>query len=83
MSLVIHGKATTYTNHRCRCEACRRAASAYHKSHRERRADRLNHDPTLADHGTVDTYANWGCRCAFCTNEWAAYRRERREAGMS
>lgn len=43
---VIHGKASTYNRHRCRCPDCRQAATDYrraqrHKHHYARERDRL------------------------------------------
>jgi len=39
-----HGKASTYTNHRCRCDLCKRAWADYHlergRKHRKLRKDK-------------------------------------------
>lgn len=32
-----HGKASTYTNHKCRCDECRRAWAAYFRSRNKAR----------------------------------------------
>lgn len=37
MSRVLeHGKASTYNRHRCRCDECRTAATAYRRAQREK-----------------------------------------------
>ena len=34
--VLPHGEPSTYTNHRCRCQACRAAWSQYRKDQRRR-----------------------------------------------
>lgn len=60
-----HGKATSYTNYGCRCDACREAQTKDMAQHRTRmRAAGLPEgDPR---HGTSNGYANYGCRCETC-----------------
>lgn len=79
-----HGTSGGYTNHKCRCAACRAAWADYNYQVRRTRERRIKEDPTLAPHGSPHTYANWRCRCAPCTVAWAAYYRTvraRREEG--
>ena len=74
-----HGTLGGYTNHRCRCDACR-AANARH--FREAKARRSREIPAHV-HGTPNGYGNYKCRCAACTTAWAEVtleRRHRREA---
>jgi hypothetical protein len=57
-----HGSYSTYVNHRCRCELCRRAWTEYcqrRKGERELKSD----DPR---HGNYATYINYSCRCELC-----------------
>jgi hypothetical protein len=65
-----HGVVGSYTNHRCRCEACRRANSEYQAQRKAGRQAQLMADPSLAQHGVATTYSNWGCRCDTCTQAW-------------
>jgi len=74
-----HGVVATYTNHGCRCDECRAAATTYVAARRARRlADRtLNEDGRLVaadsiEHGTRGGYVNHGCRCVPCTKANAA-----------
>lgn len=65
--------ASTYTNHRCRCEGCKTAHAAYIATARARRyAQRIMVEGQWVSvhartHGSVSTYENWGCRCWACT----------------
>jgi hypothetical protein len=72
---MIHGSYLTYTNHKCRCEPCRAAWRTYTSDLRQRLAERLAADPSLAPHGKSSTYTNWGCRCGPCGAAQAARRR--------
>ena len=87
MSNVEHGRSGTYTNHRCRCQDCRRAHS---KVIRDRKAVRHSMRVEVGGrlvaahlpddkHGNPNTYSNWGCRCAECTEAWTDSYRIRRE----
>lgn len=75
--MAEHGNYSTYVNHKCRCDACRAAHSAWQ---RQRRAQRIvEADSYTLAHGTHNTYTNWGCRCDDCRAGHAAYfRRYRR-----
>lgn len=79
--MIEHG-ASRYTNHGCRCPACRegwRAACARRREARRERT-RLNggYAQDAARHN-ANTYSNWGCRCRECTDDWnATARRARR-----
>jgi hypothetical protein len=61
-----HGTAGGYTNHRCRCDDCRRAWSEDHARRTAERAALLAADPGLAPHGSASTYRNYLCRCTAC-----------------
>lgn len=59
----VHGKASTYTNHGCRCDACRAAHTEVCYRARMRRYS----NPVPAGlHGTYNAYTNYGCRCDAC-----------------
>ena len=68
MSGATHGLASTYRNpdYGCRCEPCTAANTERVRQERQRRAERLAADPSLAPHGSSATYGNWGCRCESC-----------------
>lgn len=78
-----HG-ASGYRSYGCRCGVCRSEHTARTQVEQQRRLERLQADPTLAEHGTVHTYRNWGCRCGPCTAANSAYsveyKRKRRGA---
>lgn len=40
MSKLVHGRTSTYNNHRCRCEECTKAQRAYMKKYRATKAGR-------------------------------------------
>lgn len=77
---IEHGTRHSYTRHKCRCEACRTANSAYLLQYRE-----LNGKP-IADHsndksiphGSLTAYTYHNCRCKTCKTEWKAYQRKYR-----
>ncbi|MGQ0847228.1 MAG: hypothetical protein ACT4QF_24175 [Sporichthyaceae bacterium] len=79
-----HGVVGTYTNRKCRCEACRAANSAYQAQRKAQRREQLAANPDLAPHGIATTYSNWGCRCARCTAAWrtACADRAQRRGGV-
>lgn len=56
-----HGKIGTYTNHACRCEACKVVGSA---SSRARRKKMFGTPPIT--HG-ITGYVTHGCRCNVCS----------------
>lgn len=80
--MTPHGSPFTYTNYRCRCEACREAHRLYTAQARLLRAERGVPDPAM--HGKASTYTNWSCRCDACKAAWAEsgrrYRAAEREA---
>lgn len=83
-----HGTAGGYTNHGCRCAACRAANARMNLRARETRRVKLADDDPR--HGQDATYTNHGCRCASCraahaiaSRDRAARRRARRRAGAS
>lgn len=70
-----HGTVGAYSNHHCRCAACRQAhRTAVNRQRAQRYALRVSVDgvwvaPLPADrHGRVAAYTNWGCRCRPCTD---------------
>lgn len=71
----VHGKYSTYTNQRCRCDECREAARVRMGSYRKARfATRVMVNGRLVapglpkeSHGKEGTYTNHGCRCQPCT----------------
>lgn len=79
MSADDHGSASTYTNHKCRCDECRRAWAECVQRRKIDRAGILAEDPTAAEHGKETTYSNWSCRCDPCTEARRIADRARRE----
>lgn len=84
MNTRLHN-ASTYSNHRCRCDECRKSWTDYTKRRQsERHALRIEIDGKLVaahlpeeQHGRENTYGNHGCRCRPCTDAWATACRER------
>lgn len=83
---ATHGLASTYRNgrYKCRCAECCRANTERRRWEKQKRAERLATDPSLAPHGVAETYNNWGCRCAPCSaanaqkcREWKARQKGR------
>lgn len=68
---MIHGKYSTYTNHKCRCGECKGAAA-------EARRKAKRKDKTWLPHGRVGTYNTYGCRCVACKEAWSEYMKELR-----
>lgn len=67
---LVHGKRSTYTNHRCRCEPCK-AANARYKSEKVHDNVRLRTSEVTEDlpeitHGVPVSYEWQGCRCEEC-----------------
>ncbi|WNM66168.1 endonuclease [Microbacterium Phage DejaVu] len=58
-----HGKYSTYTNGKCRCEKCRAANAEYARS-RKRKSVKNGDQPPA--HGTTNGYYNYSCRCEAC-----------------
>jgi hypothetical protein len=77
--LYPHGTIGGYTNHRCRCEHCRRVAAAY-QADRTARKRKAGIPPDHPAHGTWNGYNNYGCRCEPCRVARSAYEAERRKA---
>lgn len=71
-----HGKSSTYTNHKCRCELCQAAWAEYCDARRKQRSL----TPDDPRHGNVNTYYNWACRCDLCRRANTERARERRSA---
>ena len=82
MGEIIHGKASSYTNHGCKCAACKKAWAELIAQSKARRATRPVPEHL---HGTQNAYGNYGCRCRPCTDAWSAStvdrNRRRRELG--
>jgi hypothetical protein len=74
-----HGTLDGYTNHRCRCEGCRKANAAWQKGARLRRTKAKL--PSNRKHGVYATYLNYGCRCKACKKANADYGNSRRSKG--
>lgn len=60
-----------YATHRCRCDGCRQAQSAYQNGWKEAVTPE-----DVPEHGIASSYRNYGCRCEPCT---AAHSRANRE----
>lgn len=58
--------ASTYSNHRCRCEECRAAWRAYVQRRRAERRVLLLAGLVSPAHGNESTYNNYHCRCGEC-----------------
>lgn len=67
---TYHGTVGGYTNHDCRCEECKEAATVYARTARKNRLELLEKDFWIVEHGLASTYGNWGCRCQDCTIAW-------------
>jgi hypothetical protein len=67
-----HGTLNAYTNHNCRCDACRKANAEYNLESKRRRVARED-----KPHGTKGGYYNWGCRCDDCSRA-VGHKPERR-----
>lgn len=78
-----HGVVGTYTNHKCRCDACRAAHGEYQARRKAERKAALAADPDLAVHGLATTYSNWSCRCPRCAAAWKAACAERAQRRRS
>ena len=67
-----HG-LTGYTHHRCRCDVCRAANSAYASNLRRSNSEKLTEQ--AFDHG-LSGYTNHCCRCDVCRAANSAYNRD-------
>ena len=72
LSTFPHGTSSSYTNHNCRCDACRKAQSQYARSWRASRGP-------SSRHGDYINYGR-GCRCEPCRLAWNAYNRQKEKA---
>jgi len=73
-----HGKYSTYSNHGCRCDACREAWNEYYTSYRRARGQKplaQYHAETMR-HGP--TRYRKGCRCDVCRGASARQKAEQR-----
>ena len=61
---VAHGTANAYSNHGCRCDACREANTKHVDSWRKRYPDHV--PKTEIVHGTPYAYESRQCRCDSC-----------------
>ncbi|HEY1394965.1 hypothetical protein [Roseateles sp.] len=75
--MIAHGTTSSYVNHKCRCDPCKRAQSEYmrtwSKRARQRTADQIPHG--------LGGYKNYRCRCEVCraaSTEYEAIRRASR-----
>ena len=68
-----HGTAGGYSNHRCRCDRCRKAWAVEVAASKNRRAARPI-PPRV--HGTQNGYGNYKCRCPECTRAWSTRNRK-------
>ncbi len=68
-----HGKTSTYTNHKCRCDECRAAMRKYNQQGRADRKARMESGETQATHGVWQTYQIHCCRCELCKYAWNDY----------
>lgn len=73
MAEITHGKHSTYKHHRCRCDECRAANTAYERKRLER------FRPHDAPHGTRKGYAVHGCRCNRCRQAYRLYMKRLRD----
>lgn len=75
-----HGTTDGYSNHRCRCDRCRKANATAHAAYMARVR---NEGRILGRHGTTLSYDS-GCRCDLCrevhNKKSREYKRKRRQA---
>lgn len=74
---ITHGLGG-YTNHKCRCDVCRKARSSYVRAYRNSPDTDLPPDDTR--HGKRSTYIMRGCKCDLCKEAVRQYARGRQEA---
>lgn len=75
-----HGTTNMYSNHKCRCDACRRAHNL--ACARRKRANVGLELPEGMSHGNKNSYQR-GCRCDLCRRAHANYSAERGRAARS
>lgn len=68
-----HGTIGMYSNHRCRCELCRKANAESHLAYMHRTGRSKPHVPP--EHGTRAKFCS-GCRCYSCVEANRVYIRE-------
>lgn len=73
-----HGTLGAYKNHRCRCDPCKAANTAYMEEYRITLPVEVSELMSPVRHGTHATYSN-GCRCDPCREANTAYIREWRK----
>lgn len=76
-----HGSAGGYSNHKCRCDACRLAWNKSCRERKRRRRDEFVYTPG-ADHGTAKMYQR-GCSCADCKTAHSRYQGQLRKGQKS
>ncbi len=81
--MLIHGKRSTYINHGCHCDLCRKANHEYNVKRKSERWIAIRLYPNSAVHGIVSTYQNWGCRCNPCSEANTVSHRNWRKAKAS
>lgn len=75
-----HGRNSTYTAYRCRCDLCRAAHTVELAEQKASRHARMRAGSPDVPHGTPSGYSGWGCRCQDCKTAQAAYTRTDRDA---
>jgi hypothetical protein len=82
--MIAHGTYSKYTNHKCRCDDCRKAWTEYTRQRRRKRwaSTTANGLPSSVEHGAW-AYFNWGCRCNVCRKDVVAKQRAARQAATS
>lgn len=83
---VTHGLRSTYVNHKCRCELCRKANAEYKvnkvrdnvRTRASQSNESLSETTDSIVHGLPVSYEWHGCRCDECTqaakDNWANER---------
>lgn len=66
---LVHGRRSTYVNHKCHCPPCREANTAGIRRRRQERYAETQASglPPGIEHGE-SAYSNWGCRCDICSS---------------
>jgi len=77
---IAHGTASSYINHRCRCEPCTKAHGQRHLE--AAYAAQVKGIPADAVHGTENVYTYYGCRCVPCVENKTQKSSERRRAKL-
>lgn len=78
--IKVHGSASTYTNHRCRCVPC---TAEWAKKHKEWCEARARRGVPAHVHGTVNGYTNYRCRCGRCRVANSTAAKEKRDRAGS